>query len=383
MNLTASGDNVLALIEELRSAGTFPAEHLSLLHTVPRTSFIPARMWVQENESGPYEPVDRTADEQRWLRAVHSNRVIVTQFDDGATEWPDVGTRPTCSASMPSAVLGMLSELNVQQGQSVLEIGTGTGWNAALLSSMVGEQGNVDTVEIDAVMAAEARRRLDAAGFADVRTHVADAASDTVAGVFDRVIATAGIHIGQLPYWWVDRTRPGGVILAPMRADLASGPLVRFVVGDDGIAHGRAADMQVGFMEMRSQRVASSPVGDQQWDDPAADLSHTDLSPWVPLLADDHRWPIAVAVPSCRSTVWKRTDERSHGVAWLRDPLTGSWASVVPDKNERFAVRQYGPRRLWDEAEVAYRWWQKRGEPPLSAWRWTISPDRQSITLDS
>lgn len=140
---------------------------------------------------------------------------------------------------MPSAVLGMLAELDVRQANSVLEIGTGTGWNAALLATLVGAQGNVDTVEIDTVMAADARKRLDEAGFGNVHTRVADGAADTVSGEFDRVIATAGVHIGQLPYSWVAHTRPGGVILAPMRADLASGPLVRFVVNEDGTATGR------------------------------------------------------------------------------------------------------------------------------------------------
>lgn len=374
-------DGVLALIDQLDSAGDLPAEFRSALQAVPREWFIPPRMWVQETEEGPYEPVDRAAETLRWMRAVYSDRVIVTQFDDGATVWPDVGDRPTCSASMPSAIVGMLAKLDVQPGHSVLEIGTGTGWNAALLSKIVGPRGTVDTIEIDPAMADDARKRFDsAAGFGNVRTHVADGAA-AASGEFDRVIATAGVHIGQLPYSWVAHTRPGGIMLVPMRADLASGPLVRFVVGDDGTAHGRAVDMRVGFMEMRSQRVPSSPIGEQHWDDPAAELTHTDLAPWVPLLADEHRWPIAVAVPSCRCNVWERTDARPHGVAWLRDPLSGSWASIVPDGHQRYAVRQHGPRRLWDEAETAYRWWQQRGEPPLSAWRWTITPERQSITL--
>lgn len=80
-----------------------------------------------------------------------------------------------------------------------------------------------------------------------------------------------------------------------------------------------------------------------------------------------------------RYDVWKASEYRP-GVAWLVDPLSGSWASVVPE-GERFRVRQVGPRRLWDAAEAAYRWWVERGEPPLSAWEWTITPDRQSVTL--
>jgi predicted methyltransferase len=56
-------------------------------------------------------------------------------------QWPQVGDRPICSASMPSVVLGMLDALDVQPGQSVLEIGTGTGFNAVLLAELVGPTG--------------------------------------------------------------------------------------------------------------------------------------------------------------------------------------------------------------------------------------------------
>ncbi|SDP76145.1 Protein-L-isoaspartate O-methyltransferase [Actinopolyspora xinjiangensis] len=380
MTVAASDDGVRALIEELHSAGDLPAECRSALEAVPREWFIPARMWVQETEDEPYQPVDRAEEPARWARAVYSNRVIVTQFDDGATEWPEVGDRPTCSASMPSVVVGMLAELDARPGHVVFEVGTGTGWSAALLAHIVGAQGKVTTVEIDPVLAADARKRLEVAGFTEVDVRLADGVADVLPDMVDHVIATAGVHMGQLPYPWVAHTRPGGLILAPMRADLASGPLVRFVVGDDGTASGCAAAMQVGFMELRSHRVASDPVGGQRFDDPAAEITYTDLAPWVPLLADDHRWPIAVAVPSCRINVWERTEDRP-GVAWLRDPLSGSWATVVPESKGRYVVRQFGPRRLWDAAEAAYRWWQERGEPPLSAWEWTITPDRQSVTL--
>ncbi len=77
--------------------------------------------------------------------------------------------------------------------------------------------------------------------------------------------------------------------------------------------------------------------------------------------------------------MWKANEDRP-GVAWLADSLSGSWASVTPE-GERFRVRQAGPRRLWDAAETAYRWWKSRGEPPLSTWEWTITPERQSVIL--
>ncbi|MBV9160661.1 MAG: hypothetical protein JO281_03690 [Pseudonocardiales bacterium] len=90
-----------------------------------------------------------------------------------------------------------------------------------------------------------------------------------------------------------------------------------------------------------------------------------------------------MSVPSCRYGLEKRTRQRGHGVAWLLDPITGSWASVVPTtpRSDHYLARQTGPRRLWDEATAAYHWWDHQGQPPIEAWQWTITPHRQQINL--
>jgi protein-L-isoaspartate O-methyltransferase len=279
---------------------------------------------------------------------------------------------------MPSAVVGMLAELDAQPGDRVLEIGTGTGFNAALLGNIVGHTGHVTSVEVDDQVAAGASAALASAGVENVTVNCADAVTTVEPGRWDRVIATAGVHMGRLPYHWVGQAKPGAVILAPMRTDLASGPLVRFVVGSDGIATGHAVKMRVGFMELRSQRVAASQ-SDLRWNDETADVTYTDVMPWNVLLAENARWALAVALPSCRYDIWEKTEDRP-GVAWLRDPVSGSWAGVVRD-GDRYAVRQSGPRRLWDQAEAAYRWWLAQGSPPIEAWEWTVTPDRQSVAL--
>lgn len=382
----ADRDRVRSLVDELDSAGVLLAEHRPAFLGAAREWFIPDRFWYQrdDSEAAPDVPMDRSADPAGWLSTVYSDRPLVTQFDDGATGWPESGHRPTSSASEPTVVAGMLRALELQPGHSVLEIGTGTGWNAALLAEIAGASGNVTTVEIDSEIAAMARDRLDASGYGRVRTVQADAAAGLGGGArVDRLISTAGVHIGHLPYSWVQRVKPGGVIVAPMRADMSPGPLVRFVVHDDGTAAGAAVPwVQVAFMEMRAHRVASAQLSALRWDDPAADVSISKLSPWVPLLADEHRWPIAMALPGCRYDAWRRTEDRPFGIAWLHDPRSESWASVVPNgDDETFTVRQSGPRRLWDAAEAAYRWWQQRGEPPLSAWEWFVAPGRQSVTL--
>lgn len=366
-----SDSGVDSLVKELDSAGVLPAGFGPLLQTVRRERFVPDRVWIDR------APVDRATEPDRWLRGVYSNRVVVTQFDEGATPWPQVGETPSCSASMPSAVVGMLDVLDVRPGQSVLEVGTGTGFNAALLAELVGPSGSVTTVEVDPALAAGAQRRLAAAGYARVRTVVGDGARVLDgAGPFDRIVCTASVHLGRVPYSWVRQSVPGGAIVTPVRADLTSGPLVRFEVRGDGTATGRMAPLGVEFMELRDQRTPRSPDGGIDWTDDTADRRTTRIRPWLMFTDIVSRWALAVAVPSCRY------DLEDGEYVVLRDPVSGSWASVVPQDDTTFLVRQNGIRRLWDETEAAYRWWMSHGQPAGPDWIWTITPHHQTVQLD-
>jgi hypothetical protein len=188
--------------------------------------------------------------------------------------------------------------------------------------------------------------------------------------------------MGRIPYAWVEQTRPGGTIVVPVRADLTSGPLARFTVHADRTATGRTLPMGVGFMESRSQRTARVPDGDIDFEQDGADESVTTLKPWPLLGTPSSRWALAVALPSCRYDVEPSTEDRPYKLAWLRDPVSGSWASSVPLGDGKYQVRQYGIRRLWDEAEAAGRWWERSGRPHITQWRWRITPDGQSVALD-
>ncbi|WP_431874533.1 methyltransferase domain-containing protein [Amycolatopsis sacchari] len=369
-----------ALVKELDSAGDLPAGFGPLLESVPREWFIPDRIWVNR------KPISRAAEPERWLAAVYGNQSVVTQFDDGWTLWPEVGAIPTCSASAPSVVVGMLDALDVKPGDRVLELGTGTGYNAALLSKLVGDEGHVVTVEIDSALAEEAGRRLESRDFGAprVRLVVDDAARGVeYAAPFDRVIATMSVHLGRVPYSWVAQTKPGGKIVVPVRADLASGPLVEFTVNEDGTATGRTLPMGVGFMESRSQRTAEAPDDGLDLESGYADKRVTTIDPAKLLEVPSPRWALAVALGSCQYDIEEATPARPHKLTWLRDPLTDSWASVTPmDSPGEYRVRQRGVRRLWDEAEAAYLWWVEKGQPFITAWEWLITPDRQSIKIN-
>jgi protein-L-isoaspartate(D-aspartate) O-methyltransferase len=123
--------------------------------------------------------------------------------------------QPTSSASQPAIVAIMLEQLGVEPGHRVLEIGAGTGYNAALLAHLAGTTGRVTTIDVDADTAADARRQLDAAGVRRVEVLAADGWLGHPAGApYARIEVTAGIW--DVSPSWVDQLVEGGVLVAPL-----------------------------------------------------------------------------------------------------------------------------------------------------------------------
>lgn len=119
------------------------------------------------------------------------------------------------SSSQPAMMAIMLNQLGLRPGQRVLEIGAGTGYNAALIAHIVGPAGRVLSLDIDADLVAAARAHLVAAGFPEVEVRHADGASGAPdAAPFDRIIVTAGAW-DLLPAWRA-QLAVGGRIVVPI-----------------------------------------------------------------------------------------------------------------------------------------------------------------------
>jgi protein-L-isoaspartate O-methyltransferase len=119
------------LLGELTAAGRLPAEWRDAFLATPRHWFAPDVFWC-----GPDKALitrDRHAVPAAWLAAVYRDEPIVTQIDDGATT---AAGRVTSSISKPSIVSAMLGQLRMDPGMRVLEIGTGSGWNAACVAGL-------------------------------------------------------------------------------------------------------------------------------------------------------------------------------------------------------------------------------------------------------
>ncbi|MGH3931514.1 MAG: methyltransferase domain-containing protein [Pseudonocardiaceae bacterium] len=368
------------LTAALSTAGDLPEGWAATFAEVDRAWFIPVRIWF-DDEHGRSQPLDRERAPDRWRGAVYSDEPIVTQLDDGATVWPATSNAVTSSASQPSMMLAMLDALDVHKGQRVLEIGTGTGHHAALLAHRLGEH-SVTSVEVDAVLAEQARLNLTAAGYNPTVVCADGAKGWAATAPYDRLVATAAVLAGQLPYTWVEQTRPGGLILTPWGTAYHNGALVRLTVHEDGTATGRVVG-SAAFMRLRDQR---TPFGHATRLGDLVDASATESITSVELsevTTGEGAFSVGLQLPGVQCGVYPE-DDGGYEVL-LYHVASESVASVPVTEHSvtgRHPVRQHGPRRLWDEAERAHRWWVGCGKPARTRYGLTITPTAQHLWLD-
>lgn len=106
-------------------------------------------------------------DPKEWSKIAYRDESLVTQLDGHLMADQAVGPVPgvpTSSSTTPVTVVGMIEALDIEDGHTVLEIGTGTGYSTALMCHRLGED-NVTTIEVDPGVAARADAALEAAGF--------------------------------------------------------------------------------------------------------------------------------------------------------------------------------------------------------------------------
>jgi methyltransferase of ATP-grasp peptide maturase system len=363
------------LADELEDKGqlTDPAWRRAFL-AVRRHVFVP-RFWRDE-EPGAFPArwrmIDNaTVDHPEWLDAVYSNQTLATELTGvPAKGAPGMHPQVTSSTTMPGLVMAMLEALDVHDGHRVLEIGCGTGYNAALLSERLGDS-HVTTIDIGPELTALARVRLAEHGY---HPHVA--AGDGAEGVpecapFDRVIATCGLD--QVPQAWIDQTRDGGKILVNVLGPWNGFALVLLTVHGD-TASGRFQRQWGGFMPRRTDptrafdysarvsRVAADPAESYGAVDPQA-------------LSDDSAFGlIAQSVLAGVLSNLTYVDDGENLGTEIGTADGSSWAMVHhdPDGDRGFRVLQAGHRRLWDEIEALHREWVRHDRPPHDRFGLTV-----------
>ncbi|SEG55808.1 protein-L-isoaspartate(D-aspartate) O-methyltransferase [Actinacidiphila yanglinensis] len=356
------------LVELLTRDGVLTSPRLrDAVEAVPRELFLHPGVFL--DEGGVWRPItpDGTSP-SGWLEIAYRYDTLTTQLDGHLTaeqvREPVRGV-PTSSSTMPSTVVGMIEHLDVEAGGRVLEIGTGTGYSAALMCHLLGAD-NVTTVEVDPGVAARADAALETLGFS-AWTVTGDGLLGYPSNApYDRVIATCAVR--RIPYTWVRQTRSGGIVLATLGSWPYGTGLARVVVGDDDGAEGRIIGRS-SFMQARAQAVV--PVAG----DLSARTAYADsvreakvppacLDDWMPAFLAQLAAPGAQLVRATRSDGTR--------LLFLFDQERESFAQFTP-RDGGWQVRQGGPTALWDTVEEALLAWQAAGRPDIDAVRLRIT----------
>jgi protein-L-isoaspartate(D-aspartate) O-methyltransferase len=142
--------------------------------------------------------------------------------------------------SQPFVVAYMTEQLNLRKSHRVLEIGTGSGYQAAILSRLCRE---VLTIERYRTLADRARARLEGLGYDNVEVMVGDGFDVPAdAGKFDRIVVTAAME--QIPDVLAERLEPDGILIAPVGPQHSVQTLIRLLRTESGFERRELVDVR-------------------------------------------------------------------------------------------------------------------------------------------
>ena len=198
----------VAMVAELRELGAIRSDRVAdAIGAVLRHLFAPG------------EPLERAYAAKTILQTKRDERGVAISM-----------------VSAPDIQAMMLEQARIEPGMRVLEIGSG-GYNAALLAELVGETGQVTTVDIDPEVIDRTQRCLTAAGYVKIITVVADAHGGVPQHApYDRVIVTTSA--GDIPPAWTEQLAEGGRIVVPLRMRGLTRSVVFERTGDRLVSNG-------------------------------------------------------------------------------------------------------------------------------------------------
>ncbi|MGH3979736.1 MAG: methyltransferase domain-containing protein [Pseudonocardiaceae bacterium] len=351
-----------AMTEQLVSEGTLtdPAWRRAFAET-PRHVFVPD--WSLED--------------------AYSQESLVTQWRTADSMG---NKRPTSAASAPAAVAAMLDRLAVHDGHRVLEIGTGTGYNAALLCHRLGSA-NVCSIDIDRALVDNARLALKSLG-CDATLAAGDGYGGLLEGApYDRILATCAVT--HVPPEWIRQLTDGGRIVAPIAGNSCKPLLVLDKTAPNEVT-GRFDHRRVGFMPLRPS--IEDPLGPGE----TTGLCVTGMAHEGTTRTDPGRIHDATSdlvlfcqfhLPGLQHSYDTGSDDLDRSrvkrlIVHTADAMAG--VSFTRGDDGRWPVVQRGRHRIWDTIESALELWDYLREPDISRFGVSALDDvnRQYVWLD-
>jgi len=350
--------------------------------TVPREMFVP--FFYEEEKTSPtmkWRPISaHETSPEAYLASVYRDQPLITKIDERGM--------PVSSSSMPSAMAKMLEALDVQPGQRILEIGTGTGYNAALMAMLTGDPHAVVSIENDPVLARNAAQVLKQVSGPGIQVITGDGyAGYARAAPFDGIIATASVS--TLPMVWVEQLRVGGRLVMDLQGSLASGFLVLERTQEG--ASGHFLPEPLYFMPLTTQWIEASRL---------PSMTHLSQEAHCAsfVVASDHafpenladacfRWFLQWRIAGCQVSRRKQRQRESKTTIssiFVIDPKTRATVRFRQRLGETtWDGEVYGLPHFWEDLQQVYAEFIALGKPHPHQYHLLIEQQRALLSIGS
>jgi protein-L-isoaspartate(D-aspartate) O-methyltransferase len=345
-------------VDELKATGAIGSAAVErAFRTVPRHRLLETFYY---RDGGASRVVEHDPGQPRrdHLALIYADTALATRY---------IGGLPASSTSQASLVAKMLELLELSEGLKVLEVGAGTGYNAALLAEIVGDQRLVVTVDVLEDVVDQTRRLLADAGYPQIQVLLRDGFEGVPEQApFDRIVATVGCS--DLSPHWAEQLAGDGVMLVPL-AHASGHPLV-LARKEAGALRGRMV-LRTGFIPVRG------PLHiEDMWSlgvrvaDPAEMVREPDDRPRFAARRPDE--PMGITDDETDFLFFlglqdRRACHAPQGPALSEGP--DGWAALAPD-----GIWWWKDASLARELDRRYREWDARGRPALEDYQISFRP---------
>jgi len=338
-------------------------------------------VWDKEasEKDGQDKPIKQRLNleepDSKLLQLVYSDEPLVTKLKGGI---------PTSSTSQPALVAQMLELLELKEGLKVLEIGAGTGYNAALMAEIVLDQSLITTIDVQEDVVKRTKRLLKQSGYGKIKVLARDGFFGYSKNApYDRIIATVGCT--DISPHWIEQLAPDGFMLIPLQhGGINSCPLVRIWKEDSNIL-GKVIGWS-GFMIIQGELYRESPWAPVYWTaSPPKDLPLKEY-PIFTAFQEKDRW-IRLHLHYFFALNDARTFENQYGMG-LWDQKKGvvliTWRKESQSKSKSKSIIQlYGDESLYQDLQRLYEEWEKLGKPKASDYRIEFLPLSKPASLNT
>jgi protein-L-isoaspartate(D-aspartate) O-methyltransferase len=322
---------------------------------VPRHLFV-HQYYRQRGHSLIWDLIEATPD------LIYQDEALVTQINEHGL--------PSSSTSQPSVMAVQLEALALAPGQRVLEIGVGTGYNAALLGKLVGDNGHIISIDIDEKLVAQAKQHLEQANAQNVLALPGDGFSgNTHYASYDRILTTCSIR--SVPLAWFEQLTMGGKLVGNWMTHIASLFVCVEKTHDDQL-DGSFLDLHASYMAMRSREHGPSKhkVDWARYDTqtptliPLADFKTLLQNPAYSLL-------LQCLLPETRKRYRSQDGQLSLYL------LVRETATLVED--DQLVV--FGDEVIGQNIQQSCDLYHRLGQPPITAYHVTFRPQQIEIHI--